>query len=808
MKRALPERLDAVELRVHGVSGTPPQDLLETLDVVQVRGDEVAGFFRPATGQDGSGDGLEAYSWGGLTSSSWTRAFWVLLAPFALLNVAGWMLPPRPRGARHWAHRVAAGAVRLLALHVTVLVVLWTGQVAMEFIAFQCGGASACRDAFGWVGTVFGSWVDLPGERLVVGAAVPVLLVSVLWQFGQVSRGRYESSWTGELTVEGATPDSFADPRLWCRDDELAGLGRLHLAAAVAVTALQVAASTGWVHAQATGTTPGAFRVLWWIALGVVGAIAVTVSTTTVAVDARGSSPGEQRSRVWLSRERWGDGLVAASVAVLVVTGVAAWVRPGTDPAGLASGGVPLGGYAAAATWSALLALLVGTVLVLALAFHPGRTATIPSPLGGGSIDVGFRGFGSAVAGLLGYATAGVMLLGMASWVARLLGGRPRIDYPEAYDVSALITVWGLALLAGGVGLWSWRRARRALGRLDGEARRALHPVDVSGRLPAEPCEEDVPNVPGRAQWLRQLERAWVLRMVISRLDLAVMLVVVPLALALAPVAISPILDVDVEALLPDAGFAWMVTLAVWVVSVGLPVGLFVLLRRSFSSSIARRRVGVLWDVLTFWPRWYHPLAPPSYSARAVPELQTRLSVLVREGTAVTVSAHSQGSVLALVAIDGLRHAEPTKAGEVVDRIALLTHGSPITRLYLRFFPALLDGSIRRVAKALCPDAVAGCRWVNLYRASDPIGGAIAGEAGVVDPRSLFAGAPDCPVGGEIVNPIPDPDLRAALQEGAPFPALGDPYPRPLGHSRYHDADAYRCAMEALDDALRATGRA
>ena len=45
----LPEavRGSVVELRVHGVSGTPPEELLDRQLVRQVAGDKTAGFYRP-----------------------------------------------------------------------------------------------------------------------------------------------------------------------------------------------------------------------------------------------------------------------------------------------------------------------------------------------------------------------------------------------------------------------------------------------------------------------------------------------------------------------------------------------------------------------------------------------------------------------------------------------------------------------------------------------------------------------------------------------------------------------------------------
>ncbi len=247
-------------------------------------------------------------------------------------------------------------------------------------------------------------------------------------------------------------------------------------------------------------------------------------------------------------------------------------------------------------------------------------------------------------------------------------------------------------------------------------------------------------------------------------------------------------------------------TWAVWVVAVGMPVGVVLVVRRSFSSTLARRKVGIVWDVATFWPRWFHPFAPPSYTARAVPELQTRIDVLTEDRAAVVLSAHSQGSVLALAALDGLRGTRLAGAAPdatVTDRVALLTHGSPIGRLYQRYFPAHIGPAVARVLDALATtsDDLA-VRWLNLYRATDPIGGAIEGEAAALDPRSRVQAAPDACARIDLVNPLPDPDVRAAV---APFPPRGDPYPAIAGHSGYRRTPDYVTALGALGEAA-ATG--
>src|SRR5450432_1902833 len=91
------------ELRVHGVSGPAPEAVLETAAVFDVAGDGITCFARrlgaDARGPDdvrptGGGSGrwyMEAFSWRGVSSGATSRALWLLLAPFALLNVATWM---------------------------------------------------------------------------------------------------------------------------------------------------------------------------------------------------------------------------------------------------------------------------------------------------------------------------------------------------------------------------------------------------------------------------------------------------------------------------------------------------------------------------------------------------------------------------------------------------------------------------------------------------------------------------------------------------------------------------------------------
>lgn len=114
-----------VELRVHGVGGTPPHDLLgeaSPSDIVRVGGHGKSAFYarvRDPACKKGGRD-VEGYAWGPLTSSGLLQPLWILLLPFSLLNVSGWMLPApdRSRGSGFgWA--LARVVVFLLGLCLT-----------------------------------------------------------------------------------------------------------------------------------------------------------------------------------------------------------------------------------------------------------------------------------------------------------------------------------------------------------------------------------------------------------------------------------------------------------------------------------------------------------------------------------------------------------------------------------------------------------------------------------------------------------------------------------------------------------------
>ena len=118
-----------------------------------------------------------------------------------------------------------------------------------------------------------------------------------------------------------------------------------------------------------------------------------------------------------------------------------------------------------------------------------------------------------------------------------------------------------------------------------------------------------------------------------------------------------------------------------------------------------------------------------------------------RTGGRLVISGHSQGSVLAAAAVWQLRPGTRR-------RVALLTYGSPLERLYGRWFPAYFG-----------PAALAALHremhcWRNLWRATDPIGGPVRLAAATADRRSTAGRcATRWPTAAPREHPLPAPIL-------------------------------------------------
>ena len=71
----------------------------------------------------------QAFHWGGLTAGSRLTAFWILLAPFAFANVAGWMSKDR-------TNRFGHAMIRLAGLGLTALFItqVFTATVLLPYL--------------------------------------------------------------------------------------------------------------------------------------------------------------------------------------------------------------------------------------------------------------------------------------------------------------------------------------------------------------------------------------------------------------------------------------------------------------------------------------------------------------------------------------------------------------------------------------------------------------------------------------------------------------------------------------------------
>jgi len=821
------------ELLVHGVGGESPAHTLDEPHPVQVAGDTTAGFYR---GPDVAGRHREAYSWGGLTSGKASRALWILLLPFALANLAGWMHRRAPGSPES---RLFRGLIRLFGLSLTVLAVLFACSIALDLVAYQCAGVEVCRAAQRssqpwwspgrWVLLLGAGWLDGNLFRQLVAAAVPpVAAVGLLGYLARATRTRHER--TKPVSVDAAErsgKDPFAmdmedargagleDEGFWFGEPLARALGRAHLAAGLAAVAWAVAAATRQLGAS--GWEVGTGRVLAWLVL------ALTVLAMCV--------PNPFRIPVGTRELRWDlRYLPALGAAALVLAAYGAWRRPAagvTYPASVRPDTLPgLGGVARLVYW-AHLALIV--LLAVYSLFIAGRAALRRRRGADGEAHVAGEGTlrgGSLAAAVLASVTATSALAGLSMRVADMLGwaaatgapvpgGAVVIRYPRVYDLFAVGFAGGLLLVAT-VLLVAWLRTGKGMGEeqikdeyldeyqhdppdadLTGSA--SWSPKEIKAKLRAaearaagaEPRAAGAANAPTGAKTrragteLEQLRKRWVkgirrkrrLAQLVTRLDavlVAVVLYTILLALAaLAAERLGRPLSV------PDQ--AWWGRLAAgcsWLVAFIPAAGVGVIVS-GYRDHGRRRQLAVLWDVCMFWPRAFHPLAPPSYGERAVPDLQRRILRLVKDRGGrpgrVLLMAHSQGTVLAVAALLQLVADDEQRR-----RVGLVTYGAPLTRLYRRAFPAYVGGGqFTELQRSLAEGLPAGdaARWWNFSRRTDLIGGEVFTDADQ-------SGAE----GGDRV--LRDPSTSRYVPE--------EPMPPLLGHSGYMKDPEMRDTVDAL----------
>ncbi|WP_236796945.1 hypothetical protein [Amycolatopsis sp. GM8] len=761
--------LDAgvTELRVHGVGGTRPEDLLRDLSPEQVGGDRVAGFYRtadlaPANG--GPRRHVEGYAWGGITSRSGTRVLWLVLLPYLLGNLAGWMYRGTPSGARFACHRVVTNLACLALTVNTVLVAIMLGP---NLITYQAPRAGLVHGQW-WLWPLSWTWVAGNGEKpLVIGYATVALAILVLVLLAVLTQGRYESvepPWRGSMADrpgkprKSATDTGLTDRAFWNSSLAVRRMTWAHIGAATGFLAVVFA-----ITARASAV-PGPHGLVWyWLAL-IVGGLALAVSTLVVAGDrwiGAMKTPLDHVAIRVATRAIAPAAVVCATVFACLQTEVSQ--APGSLP-GLDT--------IVTATYLAL----GGCVLLMVLIGLPARQRGGPGPV---------------LVMLLAIGLLNSLLLGVVFTFGHWLGGLHAERNPDATVLNVplavgwagpLLTIALFAALLCGV-VWQGVRALFTMRdprdiKQDFQRYSEEQPQDRHG-----PDQEWYVRSDGERAWQGKL--TWLYRLADARSAVPMLLWLI-VGFQLAGIAWAVVFQPAIPdawfspngALGKVAVFAWDATL----------LAFMWLLRQGWQDPARRRLIGVLWDVGTFWPRSYHPLAPPCYAERAVPDLQRRIWRLNDHGAPVVLVGHSQGAVLSTVAL--------LSAGcrAVKGKIALVTFGSPVTWLYGWAFPGWINPDVLAHVFSSRTGESRVADWRNFSYPTDPIGnrvtvsGDAVGDLRLCDPRSpwYIYGDPEPAAGGhsgywtdrrvwdsvdQLVRRLVTPERRTPRRPGSRSPA-------------------------------------
>ena len=483
---------------------------------------------------------------------------------------------------------------------------------------------------------------------------------------------------------------------------------------------------------------------------------------------------------------RW---LPWAALALVAAAMVAA-LFPNVGPA-VSTGSLPRLSSFLGWMFLAQIALLILIVAVVAIVAATSRGTRDGAPSRAGLPGRALAGLGAPVMLLLSWLIAVSFAAGLVVRSADFLGtpvptGRPTagsavllvpgIYYWAAAGAFCLVVVSGLVAAVVFVLVW------RETGKREKDLVAQTYTAELSGAGGVSA------SVQARA---RMIARAWARACLTDKSPLLLTILASVLAVAVVAsivgyLAISTVNGTVVRGLWLWQHASWLATAGSWAVA-AMAVALIALGRRAYSDPGTRRTVGILWDLGTFWPRATHPLAPPCYCERTLPDLIYRMTWLApRDEDLVVLSTHSQGTVIGAALVLQL---DPSQRA----RTAFITYGSPLQRLYSRFFPAYFDAKVlSQIGEALT--GTAGDQdpdrrrwpWRNLFRASDPIGGPVRhrypADESLYDADVIAALANGQPPGGD------NGDVDRQFLD-PPFNRLdgNTAYPQTLGHSGYFE---------------------
>ncbi|MGH3520913.1 MAG: hypothetical protein ACRDQ7_26765 [Haloechinothrix sp.] len=670
-----------VELRVPGLVGISGEHLLDAVAAVTVAGDETGEVIRPADRLRRPAPGpvlqalgralprtLEGYLWHKMTSGGAAKATWALLFPFSLANVAHGMLPPVPERSKTATvlGGMCRGLLRVVGVLLTALFISQLGVISLDLVAAKClAPDSACLSAVpAWAR----QWELV---RTAVGLIPLLVVIVVLYRVSTATRV------TGKdrVGVEEAAVDGLELGPLPGETLILSPASRvlrgLHTITALGCVALL---PLGGPFVVPTGTSS---RVVWGCAIGL---IALSVLVAALLDD----------------RVHWLRAVFSPLLSRLLITAgaalvlAAAWLRSPLPPT-LVGGRTPLAGVdgmvegIGAALFFACAAFSVLLIPAALLARKVWRS--LPRRL-----RPWLGGWAAAPTVILAALLGGGFGAGLAISVRQLLG-RPEFLLPRSYD--ALTSLWGAGtIIAAALWLITYQLAVPLRTRLRGipQIVRMLHGT----RAEAE-----------------QAAAAWA-KAIIERKHLHRLVATVAILLALGAVGLVTLRLTDRR---PPEWVEPLETLGVLALGL-LAAGLLRVVYTAAKSPERSRHLGALADLVYFWPRRAHPVVPPSYALKVVPDLAERARHHLREpNTRVVLSGYSHGGLLAVIATARLILALNSEQRE---RVGLLTAGTPLQWGYQRAFPNLMPhASLANLYGAL------DGRWRGLCRGTDPFGGGV-----------------------------------------------------------------------------------
>jgi hypothetical protein len=793
------------ELRVHGVSGTPPTEMLQHPQVTRVAGDDAAGFYRRSwedrsVSHDTAQERLEAYSWGGLTAGSGQRALWLLLTPFLLVNVAFWALPIRVdvEAPKRWfgrgVQRLTEAVLRLFALSITLTLVLAAISVSMNLFGWQCVRPTwSCSQRYSWLG--FLNTLGRPGLRVAVTAAGPLAVVLLLWWLAR-------KTWAGlEATpVEPAAPEDIRTPledrSIWNGVGPVRKLRAVHVTAAIATIDFFLVAPL--VRAGADRATVAATVAI--LVLLAFSAILACLPGMT-----RRDAPSAHPAIAWFDIYTVLPWLAFAGTfgSAWLVARAGAPVPAATD----AGSELPWFHWAVEGLFSAQSVLLIiATLLVAALARWRAKAEKLESATGRAGRDAVAKpiwgGLGAVVLMLASFLLAGGFAAGLGLRVADLLG--TPAPAPDPTRVHVMVLPYGYfwaAVAATVVAAAAVVLVLIAVATMPATTRR-MYREHVKATYTEPPLPLTMISVRGQLGAARecllrgrQIARDWAWATVSTVGERLIGIFVLFTVVVLVG---------GVAGFVRDRAWVYehlrpMVAVGTFIVG-GFVIATLYVGVQAYRNPGFRRTVGILWDLGTFWPRAVHPLAPPCYAERTVPDLIHRIGYLTRSGK-VVLSCHSQGTVIGAAVVLQMTYEQSAN-------VALVTYGSPLRTLYARIFPAYFGRTaLLRIGQCLVKNSTSALAsrgrwpWRNLYRPSDPIGGAVLVDYPATDVQLDDGTGPTLADNGDVDRRIIDP--KFARLDGDPT------YPPTYAHSDYFidpGFDASILVVRALREATPASG--